>query len=54
MRAISSDVRRVNSLGLIIARLPAANTPAKGVKVRFTGKFQGEMIPIVPFGWYSM
>ncbi len=37
--------------GLIITRLPAASTPARGVKVRFTGKFHGLMIPITPLGW---
>src|SRR5215468_9288575 len=51
MRSISSEVRGVNSDGLIIARLPAANTPASGVNVRFTGKFHGLMTPTTPFGW---
>src|SRR5215471_10441362 len=54
MRSISSDVRGVNSDGLTIARLPAAKTPASGVKVRFTGKFQGLMMPTTPLGWNSM
>ena len=49
--AIRSEVAGVNSDGLIIARLPAASTPASGAKVRFTGKFQGLMIPTTPFGW---
>ena len=50
MRAISSEVRGVNSLGLIIARLPAAKMPASGVKVRFTGKFHGLITPTTPLG----
>ena len=49
--AISSEVAGVNSDGLIIARLPAASTPASGAKVRFTGKFQGLMMPTTPLGW---
>src|ERR1700678_1386980 len=51
MVAISSDVAGVYSDGLIIARLPAASTPASGAKVRFTGKFHGLMIPTTPLGW---
>ena len=27
------------------------STPASGAKVRFTGKFQGLMIPTTPLGW---
>ena len=38
MRSISSEQRGVNSLGLIIARLPAAKIPASGVKVRLNRK----------------
>ena len=49
--AISAEVAGVYSDGLIIARLPAARTPASGVKVRFTGKFQGLITPTTPFGW---
>jgi hypothetical protein len=49
---ISSDVTGVNSDGLIIARLPAASTPASGAKVRLTGKFQGLITPTTPLGWY--
>ncbi len=49
--AISCAVAGVYSDGLIIARLPAASTPASGAKVRFTGKFHGLMIPTTPFGW---
>jgi len=51
IRAISSEVAGVNSLGLIITRLPAARMPASGVKVRFTGKFQGLITPTTPLGW---
>ena len=40
----------MNSEGLIIARLPAANTPARGAKVRLTGKFQGLITPTTPLG----
>ena len=47
---ISSDVAGVYSDGLIIARFPAASTPASGAKVRFTGKFHGLMMPTTPFG----
>ena len=47
---ISAEVAGVNSDGLIIARLPAASTPASGEKVRFTGKFQGAMMPTTPLG----
>ena len=54
MRSIRSEQRGVNSLGLIIARLPAAKIPASGVNVRLNGKFHGLMTPTVPFGWYSM
>ena len=50
MRSIRSEQRGVNSLGLIIARLPAAKIPASGVKVRLNGKFHGLMTPTVPFG----
>ncbi len=50
MRAISSEQRGVNSLGLIITRLPAANIPPSGVKVRLKGKFHGLMTPMTPFG----
>ena len=35
----------MNSDGLIMQRLPAAKTPASGVKVRLTGKFHGLMTP---------
>ena len=49
--AIRAEVAGVNSDGLIMARLPAARTPASGVKVKFTGKFHGLMIPITPLGW---
>ena len=38
--AIAAEVAGVYSLGLIMQRLPADSTPAKGVNVRFTGKFQ--------------
>ncbi len=51
IRAISSEVAGVYSDGLIMARLPAASTPASGVKVRFTGKFQGLITPTTPLGW---
>ena len=51
MCAISSEVAGVYSDGLIIARLPAASTPARGAKVRFTGKFHGLMMPTTPLGW---
>ena len=51
MRAISSEQRGVNSLGLIITRLPAAKMPASGVKVRLNGKFHGLMTPTTPLGW---
>ena len=51
IRAISSLVAGVNSEGLIMARLPAASTPARGVKVRLTGKFHGLMTPTTPLGW---
>ncbi len=50
MRSISSEVRGVNSDGLIITRLPAAKMPASGEKVRLTGKFHGEITPTTPFG----
>ena len=50
IRSMSAEVAGVYSDGLIIARLPAARTPARGVKVRFTGKFQGLMMPTTPFG----
>ena len=49
--AISSEVAGVNSDGLIIARLPAASTPASGEKVRLTGKFHGLITPTTPLGW---
>ena len=48
---IKAEVAGVNSDGLIIARLPAASTPANGAKVRFTGKFQGLIMPTTPLGW---
>ena len=48
---ISSEVAGVNSEGLIMARLPAARMPARGAKVRFTGKFQGLITPTTPLGW---
>ena len=48
---MSSEVAGVYSDGLIIARLPAARMPARGPKVRFTGKFQGLMTPTTPLGW---
>ena len=48
---ISSDVTGVYSDGLIIARFPAARMPARGAKVRFTGKFHGLMTPTTPLGW---
>ncbi len=51
IRAISAEVAGVYSDGLIIARLPAASTPASGAKVRFTGKFHGLMTPTTPLGW---
>ena len=51
IRAISAEVAGVYSDGLIIARLPAASTPASGVKVRFTGKFHGLITPTTPLGW---
>ena len=47
----SSDVAGVVSDGLIIARLPAAKTPASGAKVRLTGKFHGLITPTTPLGW---
>ena len=47
----SAEVAGVVSDGLIIARLPAARTPASGAKARFTGKFQGLMMPTTPLGW---
>ena len=47
---VSSLVASVNSLGLIIARLPAANTWASGPSERFTGKFHGLKMPTTPFG----
>ncbi len=50
IRAKSSDVAGVDSDGLIMARLPAANTPASGPKVSCTGKFQGEITPTTPLG----
>ena len=40
----------VASDGLIIARLPAASTPASGMNARFTGKFHGLMMPTTPLG----
>ena len=42
----------VYSLGLCMTWLPAAKIAHKGEKVRFTGKFQGEIIPTVPRGSY--
>ena len=51
--AMAAEVAGVYSLGLIMQRLPADSTPAKGVNVRFTGKFQGLITPTTPSGWYS-
>ena len=49
-RAISADTFSVNSLGLIIARLPAARMPAIGTNTMPTGKFHGATTPTTPFG----
>ena len=49
---ISAEVRGVSSDGLMSARLPAASTPASGLKARLMGKFQGLMMPTTPRGWY--
>ena len=40
----------VISDGLIIVLLPAAKIPARGIKIRLTGKFHGLITPTVPFG----
>ena len=48
---MSSEVAGVSSEGLIMARLPAARMPARGAKVRLTGKFQGLITPTTPLGW---
>jgi hypothetical protein len=51
--AIAAEVAGVYSLGLIMHRLPADKMPARGVKVRLTGKFHGLITPTTPNGWYS-
>ena len=52
--SMSWEVAGVNSDGLIIARLPAAMTPASGSNTIPSGKFQGAMTPTTPLGWYWM
>ena len=49
---ISDAVIGVNSLGLCITWLPAAKIAANGPNDKFTGKFQGDIIPTVPNGSY--
>ena len=44
----------MNSEGLTITRLPAARAPDMGANTMETGKFQGEMMPTTPNGWYSI
>jgi len=50
--AITAEVRGVSSEGFKMAVFPAAIADTSGPKVRFTGKFQGEIIRQVPFGSY--
>ncbi|MNC74703.1 hypothetical protein D3C75_1261040 [compost metagenome] len=42
----------MNSETLIITRLPAANAPARPLKIRLPGKFQAVRMPTTPSGWY--
>ena len=40
----------LNSEGLTITRLPAANALLSGLKIIAIGKFQGDMMPTTPLG----
>ena len=48
--AMTAAVWGVISEGLMITVFPAAMADARGPKVRFTGKFHGEIIRQTPFG----
>ena len=53
MSAITFEICGVISEGFKITVLPAAIAETKGPKVRFSGKFHGEIIRQTPLGSYT-